>query len=201
MAQPALDVDRAVLFSQQPSENARTVSTILWQPTKACIQWTRSPSRENAMHNTSSAPIFAVLLLVLSADLASAEQFGSAEEARAMLDRAVTALKSDEVRALRAFSDPNNKQFHDRDLYVSCFNTSDGKFTAFPGPGMIGIDVRTFKFGDDPIGQRAFDAVQSAPEGAVATMDYNFPKSGKPALKQSLETRIGNQGCGVAYYK
>jgi hypothetical protein len=153
------------------------------------------------MHNTSSAPIFAVLLLVLSADLASAEQFGSAEEARAMLDRAVTALKSDEVRALRAFSDPNNKQFHDRDLYVSCFNTSDGKFTAFPGPGMIGIDVRTFKFGDDPIGQRAFDAVQSAPEGAVATMDYNFPKSGKPALKQSLETRIGNQGCGVAYYK
>ena len=32
-------------------------------------------------------------------------------------------------------------------------------------------------------------------------MDYNFPKSGKPALKQSLETRIGNQGCGVAYYK
>jgi hypothetical protein len=118
-----------------------------------------------------------------------------------MLDRAVTALKSDEVRALRAFSDPNNKQFHDRDLYVSCFNTSDGKFTAFPGAGMIGIDVRTFKFGDDPIGQRAFDAVQSAQEGAVATMDYNFPKSGKPALKQSLATRIGNQGCGVAYYK
>jgi len=153
------------------------------------------------MHNTSSALIFGMLLLVLSADLANAEQFGSAEEARAMLDRAVTALKSDEVRALRAFSDPNNKQFHDRDLYVSCFNTSDGKFTAFPGPGMIGIDVRTFKFGDDPIGQRAFDAIQSAPEGAVATMDYNFPKSGKPALKQSLETRIGNKGCGVAYYK
>jgi hypothetical protein len=153
------------------------------------------------MRNTLFVSLFATLSLTLTANLASAEQFGTAEEARAMLDRAVTALKSDEAAALRAFSDLNNKQFHDRDLYVSCFNTSNGKFTAFPGSGMIGLDVRAFKFGDDPIGQRAFDAIQSNPEGAVATMDYNFPKSGKPALKQSLETRIGNQGCGVAYYK
>jgi len=153
------------------------------------------------MQNTLFAPVFATLSLILTANLASADQFGTADEARAMLDRAITALRSDETAALRAFSDTKNKQFHDRDLYVSCFNISDGKFTAFPGPGMVGIDVRTFKLGDDPIGQRAFDAIQSAPEGAVATMDYNFPKSGKPALKQSLETRIGNQGCGVAYYK
>jgi cytochrome c len=153
------------------------------------------------MRNKLFVAVFATLSLAMSANLASAEQFGSAEEAKAMLDRAVTALKSDETVALHAFSDPNNKQFHDRDLYVSCFNTSDGKFTAFPGPGMIGIDVRTFRLGDDPIGQRAFDAILATPEGAVATMDYNFPKSGKPAVKQSLETRIGNQGCGVAYYK
>jgi cytochrome c len=153
------------------------------------------------MRNMLFVTIFATLSVILTANLASAEQFGTAQEARAMLDRAVAALKIDEATALRAFSDANNKQFHDRDLYVSCFNTSDGKFTAFPGPGMIGIDVRTFKLGDDPIGQRAFDAIQSTPEGSVATMDYNFPKSGKPALKQSLETRIGNQGCGVAYYK
>jgi cytochrome c len=153
------------------------------------------------MRNMLFAPVLATLSLVFTANLASAEQFGTAEEAKAMLDRAVAALKTDEAAALRAFSDANSKQFHDRDLYVSCFNTSDGKFTAFPGPGMVGIDVRTFRLGEDPIGQRAFDAIQGTPEGAVATMDYNFPKSGKPALKQSLETRIGNQGCGVAYYK
>jgi len=153
------------------------------------------------MRNILFVPVVTTLSLILTPNLAGAEQFGTADEARAMLDRAVVALKSDEATALRAFSDANNKQFHDRDLYVSCFNTSNGKFTAFPGPGMVGFDVRTFKFGDDPIGQRAFDAIQSTPEGAVATMDYNFPKSGKPALKQSLETRIGNQGCGVAYYK
>jgi hypothetical protein len=32
-------------------------------------------------------------------------------------------------------------------------------------------------------------------------MDYNFPKAGKPAVKQSLETHVGNQVCGVSYYK
>ena len=153
------------------------------------------------MSNKLSASAIATLSLLLGATLANAQQFGTAEEARAMLNRAVAALKSDEAEALREFSDPNNKQFHDRDLYVSCFNVSDGKFTAFAGPGMIGVDVRTFTLGDDPIGQRAFDAIQGIPEGAVATMDYNFPKLGKPALKQSIETRIGNQGCTVAYYK
>jgi hypothetical protein len=153
------------------------------------------------MRNRLSASALATLLLVSSAASAIAQQFATAEEAKAMLDRAVTALKSDEATALREFSNANNKQFHDRDLYVSCFNTSDGKFTAFPGPGMIGIDIRTFKLGDDPIGQRAFDAIQGMPEERVATMEYKFPKAGKPALKQSLETRIGNQGCGVAYYK
>jgi hypothetical protein len=56
-----------------------------------------------------------------------------------ILDRAAAALKSDEAKALRDFNDTNNKLFHDRDLYISCFNTSDGKFTTFPGPGMVGI--------------------------------------------------------------
>jgi cytochrome c len=166
-----------------------------------CFQYIKGPSRENAMSNRLFASAFATLSLVLSTALASAQQFGTAEEARAMLDRAVAALKSDEATALREISDANNKNFHDRDLYVSCFNTSDGKFTAFPSLGMIGVDVRTFNLGDDPIGQRAFDAIQGTPEGSVVTMDYNSQRSGKPALKQTLETRIGNESCGVAYYK
>jgi hypothetical protein len=148
----------------------------------------------------SAASTFATLL-TFSVALAITQQFGTAEEARAMLDRAAAALKSDEAKALRDFNDTNNKLFHARDLYISCFNTSDGKFTAFPGPGMVGIDVRTFKLGDDPIGQRAFDAIQGTLEGTVSSMEYSFPKAGKPAVKQSLETRVGNQGCGVSFYK
>ena len=147
-----------------------------------------------------AACAFATLFLILTAASALAQSFGSAEEARAMLDRAVAALKSDEAKALREFNDADNKEFHDRDLYVSCFNIADGNFTAAPS-AMLGTDIRTFKVGDDPIGQRAFDAVQGTPEGNVVTMDFNFPKAGKPAVKQSLESRVGNQGCGVSFYK
>jgi cytochrome c len=131
---------------------------------------------------------------------ALAQNFGTAEEARAMLDRAVAALKIDEAKALRELNDADNKEFHDRDLYVSCFNIADGKFTAAPS-AMLGTDIRTFNVGDDPIGQKAFDAVQGTPEGNVVTMDFDFPKAGKPAVKQSLESRVGTQGCGVSYYK
>jgi hypothetical protein len=40
-------------------------------------------------------------------------------------------------------------------------------------------------------------------EGDVVSIDYSFPKPGtkQPATKQSLETRIGNQACGVSYFK
>ena len=37
-----------------------------------------------------------------------------------MLERAVTASKVGEAKALTEFNDKTNKQFHDRDLYVFC---------------------------------------------------------------------------------
>ncbi len=120
-----------------------------------------------------------------------------------MLNRAIVALKSNEATALSKFNDPNNKQFHDRDLFVFCYNMSDGKITAYSSPALMGIDIRTLTLKDDPIGQRAYDAVENAPEGSVVTMDYSFPKPGttEPVPKQSFEARVGNQGCNVAYYK
>jgi signal transduction histidine kinase len=129
-----------------------------------------------------------------------AQQFGTAAEARAMLDRAVAELKSNEAAALAKFNDKENKQFRDRDLYVFCFNVSDGKFTAHPNPTIMGTDVRALKAKDDPLGQRLFDQVK---EGTVTTVDYNFPKPGttEPVPKESYIIRIGGQGCGVGYYK
>jgi signal transduction histidine kinase len=129
-----------------------------------------------------------------------AQQFGTAVEARAMLDRAVAELKSNEAAALAKFNDKENKQFRDRDLYVFCFNVSDGKFTAHPNPTIMGTDVRALKVKDDSLGQRLFDQVK---EGTVTTVDYNFPKPGttEPVPKESYIIRIGGQGCGVGYYK
>ena len=44
-------------------------------------------------------------------------EYGTAEEAKAMLERAVAALKEDEAKALQMFS-KGEGGFKDRDLYV-----------------------------------------------------------------------------------
>jgi cytochrome c len=140
--------------------------------------------------------------LLLAFTVAGA-QSGTAVEAQAMFDRAVAAIRADKTKALSEFNDKNNKQFHDRDLYVFCYNMSDGKFTAHPSPAVMGVDVRTLKFKDDPFGQRGYDGIKGSPEGTVTTLDYEFPKPGMsdPVPKRSFITRIGDQGCGVGYYK
>jgi len=155
------------------------------------------------MSRSSFACALAVLALLWSTGLAAAQQSGTPVEAQAMFDRAVAALKADKAKALSEFNDKNNKQFHDRDLYVFCYNMSDGKFTAHPNPAVMGVDVRTMKFKDDPFGQRGYDAIKGSPEGNVTTLDYEFPKPGMsdPVPKRSFITRVGDQGCGVGYYK
>ncbi len=61
---------------------------------------------------------FGITALILSVASVSGQQLGTVDQARAMLDRAISALKSNEATALSEFNDPNNKQFHERDLYV-----------------------------------------------------------------------------------
>ena len=68
---------------------------------------------------------------------------------------------------------------------------------------MLGTDVRELKYQDKPVGQEAYDVVANAAEGDFVTTEYNFPKPGTKttATKQSLETRVGKQACGVTYFK
>lgn len=163
---------------------------------------------ENAVKKNTCAwvgLVFVLLALVLpcSEGLLAAEPLGTAGEARAMLDRAAAALKADQAKALAAFNDASSKDFRDRDLFVYCFNTGDGKFTAYELPPLIGADIRQFKLYNEPMGQRSYDVVHAAPEGTVVSIDYRMPKPGetKPSAKQALETRVGDQACGVSYFK
>jgi hypothetical protein len=111
---------------------------------------------------TLYAAQFAAVALLSSTGLVVAQQSGTAGEAKAMFDRALTALRANEVTAISDFNDKSNRQFHDRDLYVFCYNMSDGKFTAHPIPILMGTDVRALKYKDDPFGQRAYDTVKAA---------------------------------------
>jgi hypothetical protein len=148
---------------------------------------------------------FALLASVVlwSDGLLAGEPLGTAEQARALLDRAVAALKADQGAALAAFNDAHNREFRDRDLFVYCFNTGDGKFTAYEMPALVGADIRQFKLYNEPMGQRSYDVVHDAPEGTVVSIDYQMPKPDqtKPSAKEALETRVGDQACGVSYFK
>ena len=147
--------------------------------------------------------VLASFALLSGVAFAMAQQSGTPVEAKAMFDRAIAALKTNETTALAAFNDKSNKNYHDRDLYVFCYHMNDGKFVAHPNPATMGVDVRTLKFKDDPFGQRGYDAIKGSPEGNVTILDYNFPKPGtsEPVPKESYITRVGNEGCGVGYYK
>jgi hypothetical protein len=138
--------------------------------------------------------------LLMGTAAAFAQNLGTAAEAKAMLEKAVAALKANEADALKQFNTAGGP-FRDRDLYVFCYNMADGKFTAHPNDKLMGTDVRMLKVKDDPLGERIFKSIKP---NEINTVAYNFPKPGttEPAVpKESFVTQAGNQGCGVGYYK
>ena len=52
-------------------------------------------------------------------------EFGTADEARSMLTRAVAAVRADQDAAINAFN-RGEEGFIDRDLYPFCIRASDG---------------------------------------------------------------------------
>jgi cytochrome c len=129
-----------------------------------------------------------------------AQGTGTAAEAKAMLDKAITELKANEAAALAKFNKADGG-FRDRDLYVYCFETATGKFTAHVNSALMGTDVRALKEKDGaPLGEKVFDAAKAV---TITTISYNFPKPGgtDPVAKEAYVTAVGNQGCGVGYYK
>jgi hypothetical protein len=131
-------------------------------------------------------------------------QFGTADEAKAMLTKAVAAVKADQAVALAMFN-KGEGGFRDRDLYPFCFRTENGKLVASPLAVPAGTDVRTLK---DPTGKVygvELYAAGQKPEGQITEVsDYMFPKPGTttPVFpKVSFVTKVGELGCGVGYYK
>jgi hypothetical protein len=146
--------------------------------------------------------IGAVSALTLSA-AAFAQQQGE-QEARAMLSKAVAAVKADPVVAIAMFI-KGEGGFLDRDLYPFCFRIADAKGLAGPKAVPAGTDVRTLKDAKgNAYGQAVYAAAQK-PEGEITTVGpYLFPKPGtlSPTFeKVSFVTKVGDFGCGVGYYK
>ena len=152
-----------------------------------------------------AAALAAVLTLSATAYAQQADR-GTADEAKAMLMKAVAALKVDKQKTLDLINDGEGGGFFDRDLYVFCANASDGKAVAVGNPNarqLLGVDTRTLKDVDGkPFGQELYDAYQK-PEGQITQVSYMFVRPGPdktPVPKVSFATRVGDLGCGVGYY-
>jgi hypothetical protein len=145
--------------------------------------------------------VFVVALTLSTAAIAQQAQFGTAAEAKAMLERAVAAVKADKAKALEMFN-KGEGGFKDRDLQPFCFNVSDGTVTASTVPNLLGTDIRVLKDKNGKeFGQEIYHA---ATEGKITEVSYMFPRPGTdPTLfqKVSLITGVGDQGCGVGYFK
>ena len=157
------------------------------------------------MVRTFTIAVASAVAVMLSA-AAFAQQGGTAQEARAMLDKAVVAVKADKTKALDQF---NNGQggFLDRDLYVFCAGVTDGKLVAIGNPHakqLLGTDARTLKDANGkPYGEEIFNAGQK-PEGQVTEVSgylFSRPSDPKPVPKNSFVTKVGDIYCGVGYYK
>jgi signal transduction histidine kinase len=140
--------------------------------------------------------VLATLLLAFTVP-AFPGDFGTAEEAKAMLEKAVTALKANKEAALGMFT-KGEGGFKDRDLYPFC-GGPNGNFTAHPT--LVGKSMKDLKDkAGKPIGEEFY---ATAKAGSISEVAYLWPRPGgtDPVQKVSFVTKVDDQVCAVGYYK
>ena len=146
-------------------------------------------------------------VIVLSPPASAQQTGGTADEARAMLMKALAAVKADEAKALEMFN-KGEGGFRDRDLYVFCANVIDGMIVATGNPNLkeaLGTDMRAAQNSTgEPFGAEMYAAIQK-PEGQITEVSF-MPQSRDAddtlAPKVNLVARAdADLGCGVGYYK
>ena len=120
---------------------------------------------------------YAVIQVLFTAASVPAAEFGTAEEAKAMLEKAVVAVKEDKAKALDMFN-KGEGGFKDRDLYVWCANASDGIVTAHPALKGKQLKDSKGKHGA-PFGETI---MQDATEGTIKVTTDWWPR---PWLRQT----------------
>ena len=141
----------------------------------------------------------AIVLLSTATSVPAADpQFGTEAEARAMLEKAVAAVKENKNKALEMFN-KGEGGFKDRDLYVWCANASDGVLTAHP--------YRKGEYLQETKGKKGYplgkEIMENATEGQIKGVTYWWPRPGTetPLEKTSFYTQVAGQNCGVGFYK
>ena len=137
-------------------------------------------------------------LLFIIAGPVSAQDVGTAAEAKTMLEKVVTDLKANKTKTLQ---DISAGTYNKKDLYPFCGST-DGTFTAHgANKTLVGQSMKDRK---DAAGKAyGQDFYKDAQSGKFSEVAYMMPKPGDttPVAKSSYITKVDDQVCGVGYYK
>lgn len=158
------------------------------------------------MNNRIAAAVLCPALAFPAAGVL-AQEFAGRAEAEIMLKRAVTMLRADEKRALDLFTSGHGG-FINKDLYVFCMG-ADGMLSAHPY--YMGNSLGNWKdLKGKAVGREILAVAQ---EGKFAEVTYTAPRPKgrkvsavdpsleKQVQKVSFVTKVGQQICGVGYYK
>jgi Single Cache domain 2 len=146
-------------------------------------------------------------IAITSALLLSTSAFAAdtPEDAKAMLAKAVAAMKADPTLALIQFV-KGEGGFLDGNLYPFCMRIADETSLATPKAVKAGTKTKTLKDAAGRAYGEELVAAAKQPEGTITEVGpYQFPKPGttEPLFaKISYVTRVnGEFSCGVGYYK
>ncbi|QNT70736.1 cache domain-containing protein [Defluviicoccus vanus] len=144
---------------------------------------------------------FAVCLMLTVGSARAAEEYGTPAEAKAMLERVVTAIKANKAKALEEIT-KGEDGFKEKDLYAYC-GGPDGNFTAHPK--LVGKSLKDLMDKGTPPKPVGADVYKTAQEGKISEVSYMWPRPNdpeqKPVEKVLYVTKVSDQVCGVGYYK
>ncbi len=144
---------------------------------------------------------FAILALAGTGLTALAAGNGTADEAKAMVDRAVKLLTADgKDKAFQAFDDQSGS-FVDRDLYVFVLDLTGTTVAHGVNKALIGKSLLNLKDADG----KAFiqEMIELAKKDGEGWVDYKWanPTSKKVEGKSSFVKKVGDVIVGVGIYK
>ncbi len=108
---------------------------------------------------------------------------GSADEAVAMVKKAVALIKSDgKEKAFAAFADPANSSFHDRDLYIYVYDLNGVALAHGNNPKMVGKPLIGMKDNEGKLLIK--EMVDLAKAKGKGWVDYKWPNPKTKAVEQ-----------------
>jgi len=149
------------------------------------------------------AKLFKLMALVLLAlglhGSAQAQEHGTADQATAMVHKAIDYLKANgREKAFAAFNDPKG-QFRDRDLYIMVYDTKGFNLAHGANPKLIGKDLMQLRDANGTLMIKEF--VEVAKNKGSGWINYQWPNpvssvvEAKSTYVEKYEDLI--VGCGI----